>query len=106
MMIATGISLIVLIILYIRSDRSDAISILKCSWYLPLIAGILTLLINVIVLILATSSLSPTLIYPFLSVGSLIIVTVFSLFIFKEKMMWWQWIGVVIGIIAVWFLSM
>ncbi len=31
--------------------------------------------------------------------------TIFSLFIFKEKMRWWQCLGVVIGTIAILLLS-
>jgi drug/metabolite transporter (DMT)-like permease len=33
------------------------------------------------------------------------IVTIFSKFAFKEKLLWWQWVGVLIGAIAVAVLS-
>ena len=44
-------------------------------------------------------------VYPVLSIGSLMVTTFFSVFIFKEKMRWWQWIGVVVGATAVGLLS-
>jgi drug/metabolite transporter (DMT)-like permease len=54
---------------------------------------------------LATSELSPSLIYPVVAIGGLMLTTVFSAFVFKEKMHWWQWVGVLIGSVAVGILS-
>ncbi len=105
MMIATGISAIVACLLYLRSDRRDSKSLLKTSWYYPVLAGILNALINLFVILMATTSLPPRLIYPVLSIGSLIVTTFFSVFIFKERMHWWQWVGVVVGATAVSLLS-
>ena len=46
-----------------------------------------------------------SIIYPVLAVGGLIIVTVFSKYVFKEDMRWWQWVGVIVGTLAVGILS-
>lgn len=54
---------------------------------------------------MALTALSPSLIYPVLGVGGLAVVTIFSLLVFKEKMRWWQWIGVAVGAVAVLLLS-
>ena len=106
MVVATGVSLIAFFVLYLRSDRRDSKVIAKGSWYLPVSSGSLNVLLNLFVIILATSELSPSLIYPTLAVGSLIVTTVVSLFIFKEKMRWWQWVGVALGAIATGILSL
>ena len=87
------------------SDKRDTKEIVKESGYFPFISGALNFALNLILIILASSALSPSLIYPVLAVGSLAITTVFSVFIFKEKMFWWQWIGVFLGAIAVVLLS-
>ena len=105
MMIATGLGVISTAFLYLKGDRSQEKTLLKESWYFPVLAGVLNALLNLFIILLATTSLSPNLIYPVLSIGSLMLVTGFSAFVFKEKMQWWQWIGVGIGIIAIALLS-
>lgn len=105
MAVATGIGVAACAVLYLRSDKTDSKAIVRSSWYIPTISGATNFVINLIVIILATSTLSPTLIYPFMAVGSLAITTVVSIFIFKEKMRWWQWIGVAVGALAIILLS-
>ena len=105
MMVATGIAFVVCLVKYLRSDRSDTKAIIKKSFYLPLVSGTLNFFINLCIIILASSSLSPTLVYPFLAVGSLAVNTIASLFVFKESMRWWQWIGVAVGTVAIVLLS-
>lgn len=105
MLVATGISALVCLVLYLRSDRRDSAVITRSSWYLPVLAGALNALLNLFVILMATSDLSPSLIYPVLAIGSLIIITILSLLVFKEKMRWWQWLGVLLGIAATGILS-
>ena len=105
MLVATGISTLVCLVLYLRSDRRDSAVIARSSWYLPVLAGALNALLNLFVILMATSDLSPSLIYPVLAIGSLIIITILSLLVFKEKMRWWQWLGVLLGIAATGILS-
>ena len=87
---------------FLCSDRRDAKVAARSSWYFPVLAGVL----NLLVILMATSTLSPSLIYPVLAIGSLTVVTVFSLVIFKEKMRWWQWLGVLLGMAATGILSL
>jgi drug/metabolite transporter (DMT)-like permease len=63
------------------------------------------MLLNYFVILLAATSLSPSLIYPVIGVGSLAVVIMFSLFAFKEKLKWWQWLGLGIGAVATLLLS-
>ena len=105
MLIAIGSSIAVFVVLYIRSDKSDSAELARTSWYFPVAAGVLNAALNLFVIIMATSSLSASLIYPTIAVGSLAVVTIFSLFVMKEKMRWWQWVGVALGAIATGILS-
>ncbi len=105
MMIATGLGVIATVFLYLKGNRAQEKTLLKESWYFPVLAGVLNAVQNLLVILLATTTLSPSLIYPVLSIGSLMVVTGFSAFVFKEKMQWWQWIGIGIGIIAIALLS-
>ncbi|MBE6627902.1 MAG: hypothetical protein E7629_03150 [Ruminococcaceae bacterium] len=105
MVVATGVSLLVCLMLYLRSDKRDSGIIAKTAWYFPVTAGIANALLNLLVIRLATSPLSPSLIYPTLAVGSLILISLTSLLMFREKMRPWQWCGVLLGIVATGILS-
>ena len=104
MAVATLISFIVCLIVYLRSDRTDTKKILRTSWYLPTLVGVLNFGANLLIITLATR-LSANIVYPVMMIGSLTINSIFSIFIFKEKMRWWQWIGVLTGATAIAFLS-
>ena len=106
MLIASGTSLCACLVLYLFSDKSHSCEIARSSWYFPVLSGILNALLNLFVILLATSPLSPSLIYPLLAVGSLLIITLTSFFGFKEKMRWWQWCGVLLGAVAIAILSL
>ena len=106
MFFATGFSALTYLFIYLRSERKDSLVMLKTSWWVPICAGICNVILNVFVIILALTNLSPSLIYPVIGIGGLAIVTIFSIFIFKEKMHWWQWLGVGIGAIATVLLSL
>ena len=105
MLFATGISALVYLFVYLKSDKSDTPIMLKTSWWAPVLAGICNLILNVLVMLMALTTLSPSLVYPVIGVGGLAVVTIFSLLVFKEKMRWWQWLGIAIGMIAVVLLS-
>ena len=105
MFFAVSIAAVVFLFFYLKSDRSDTRVMFKRSWWIPICEGISNLILNLMVMLMATTALSPSLIYPVISVGGLAIVTVFSLVVFKEKMHWWQWIGICVGAVAVVLLS-
>lgn len=105
MLFATGMSALAYLFIYLKSDKRDTPIMLKTSWWYPVCAGVCNLVLNVFVMLMALTSLSPSLIYPVIGVGGLAVVTVFSLFVFKEKMSWWQWVGVAVGAIATVLLS-
>ena len=101
MVFALLIATIFCFILFLKSDRSESKLVFKKHWAFPVSAGIMNALLNVFVIILATSELSPSLIYPVLAVGGLMVSMLFSLFAFKEKLKWWQWVGFLIGAVAI-----
>jgi multidrug transporter EmrE-like cation transporter len=105
MFLATGLSAATACILYATKKKVNAKLILKRSWYFPVLAGSLNAVLNLFVILLATSTLSPNLIYPVLSIGGLMLTILVSAFIFKEKLRWWQWIGIAVGIVAILLLS-
>lgn len=105
MLFATGLCAVLYLILFARSDKSDTRVMLKRSWWVPVCAGVCNLILNLMAILMASTDLSPSLIYPVIGVGGLSIVTVFSLLVFKEKMTVRQWLGVAVGAVAVVLLS-
>ncbi len=106
MLVAMLFALILSIVLYVRSDRRDSRVLVKRAWFWPVLAGASNLLLNFFMMKLAISTLSAGLIYPAVAVVPLAITTMISFFAFGEKMRWWQWIGVVIGMGATLLLSL
>lgn len=106
MLLATGLATIVFAMIYFIKDASAFKRILGKTGHIPMFAGVSNFLLNVFVILMASTALSPSLIYPVMSIGSLSIVTIASIFFFKERMKWWQWLGVVFGAAAVVILSL
>ena len=95
-MIATGFCLI----RFLRSDRTDAGAMLRGGVVWPMIAGVANMLMNVVVMLLATTTLPASLIYPTISIGGLMLSVLFSRFVFKEHLSPMQWVGIGLGVIA------
>ena len=106
MAVATLFGTVACFVMWLRSDKTDAKTMLKDSWYFPVGEGVFNVVLNICVMRMALSPLSPSLIYPVIGVGGLMIVTLFSLFGFKEKLKWQQWLGIALGAVATALLSL
>ena len=93
------------LIMYIRSDKSEFKNNGKVSVF-PIIAGVFNFGLNFLVILLAQQTLiSPSVVYPVIAVGGLMCTMLFASLIFKERLAWWQWIGIAVGITAVTILN-
>ncbi|MBQ7381068.1 MAG: hypothetical protein IJW69_03190, partial [Clostridia bacterium] len=70
-----------------------------------IMASVINGFYNLLVMTLATMPISPSIVYPAIAVGALAITSIFSFLVLKEKMKWWQWLGIAIGAVAVGLLS-
>lgn len=105
-MIATLITLVICIIMYVKSDKRDSAFVFKKSGFLPMLSGVLNALYSVLILVLSTSKVVPvSLLYPTVGVGSIALVSLFAQIVLKEKMTKLQWTGLVIGALATALLS-
>jgi multidrug transporter EmrE-like cation transporter len=105
MTVSTFFSLIIILVIYLKSDKRDSAVIIKRTAYLPALAGIINVFHNLIVLVLATRPISPSLVYPVISVSGIIVVSLFSFFALKEKISLLQWFGIALGAMATVVLS-
>lgn len=108
MIIAMSVAVAVCFVLYLRSDKSESKEIFKKVGIFPIVAGIANVLQNsaTLYLIAPERGLPLSTLYAVLGVCGLMVTTLFSAFVFKEKMRWWQWIGVAVGMVATAILSM
>ena len=93
------------VVSFLKSDRRDMKIILKKTWFVPVIVGVTNLLVNLVVMMLVQTDLTASLIYPVIGVGGLSVVLIVSLAAFREKLRWWQWIGIAFGAAATVLLS-
>ena len=105
MAFATFFAMLAFLVIYLRSDKRDSRVILKASWGFPVFAGAANVVLNMSLIALALSELSPSLIYPVSGVGELVVVMFFSVLAFKEHLNRSQWVGVVVGAVATVLLS-
>ncbi len=106
MVFASLFSAIVCLILYLREDHSSWHTVVKDSWYLPAAAGVSSAVLNLFIILMAHTTLSPSVIYPGIAVGGLTITTLASVVFFKERLKPSQWIGLGVGVIALVFLNL
>ncbi|MBQ8283641.1 MAG: hypothetical protein IJX75_00965 [Clostridia bacterium] len=106
MMFAMTVAVAIFVFQYVRSDKTDTSTMLKTSSWIPALSGLSNVAMNVFVMLLATAPISSSIVYPVIAVGGLATVSLFSLFVFKEKLFWWQWLGIVVGAVAVALLSL
>lgn len=75
------------------------------SFYLPIVAGLGSTLFNLLLMI--TLPLLPSsVIYPAIAVGSVIVTTLFSALVCKERLRMLQWLGLTLGCVALALLNL
>ena len=99
-------SFMVSIVLYLKNIKHKPKGIAKHTLIYPVVGGISSALLNLLILYLITSSLSVSIIFPGIAVGGLSLTMFFSLVVYKEKLSVQQWCGFLIGVVALIFLNM
>lgn len=80
--------------------------IVRDSWFYPALAGMSSALMNLFVILLASTTLSPSVIYPGQATGGFILTTLISVIFMGEKIRFREGIGLAIGATALVFLSL
>ena len=93
-------------VIFALGEKRDAPSLAARGWFFPALAGLCNVILNVFVIKLASTDLSPSLIYPTIGVGGLVVVILFSLLVYKEKLTPFQWAGIAVGTVATLLLSL
>ena len=106
MFFVTGFSAEVCAVTYFQGDRCRLRELARNTIFFPIIGGISSAVLNLLILLLISTSLSESVIFPGIAVGGLILTTLFSVTAYKEKLYLHQWFGLSIGAVALVFLNL
>lgn len=87
-------------------ERKTMASNIKKALPLYAVCGLANGLVNVLVIFLSSGRLPTSILFPFVSAGSIIATFVISIYVFKEKLSKTQWIGFGFGIVSIVFLNL
>ncbi len=105
MVMATFLAVIFCASMCVKDDKREWKQIIKKNWYFPVAAGSSSAICNLFLILLASTSLSTGIIYPALAIGGLTLTTLISVAVCKERLSLSQWIGLVVGAVALVFLN-
>ena len=104
MIVAYGMSIVILFVAMLCQERTTCVSDLKRGFFYYLIRGLGVGGVNFLVLVLA-NRMDASVMFPVISAGGIIATYLLSITIYKEKLSIFQNIGVVLGIISLVFLN-
>ena len=105
MIIALFAVFTVMLIASFVTDRGGIVPSLKGSWYIMVLCGIANGAVNLFVILLS-QIMNTSLMFPLISAGGIVITSLVSIFIYKEKLSLKQYVGVALGIGAIVFMNL
>lgn len=106
MAFATFFAVLISLIVALKEDKTNWKAAIKSSWGFPAAAGLSSALVNRFILLLISTTLSPSLVYPGIAVGGLMLTVLVSVVVCNEKLRRQQWIGLAVGAVALVFLNL
>ena len=104
MILALGVVFLIMLAIAIFTDRRGIPRALGGGWYLMVICGLANGAVNLSVILL-TQTMPTSLMFPLISAGGIVLTSLVSIFIYKEKLSLLQYIGMLLGIGAIVFMS-
>lgn len=89
-----------LLLVWLKTERERSWQIIRKTGYLPVITGLNNFGANMIIQYLAVVKMPPAVQYPIYTLGCLSLTAILSRICFKERLYWWQWLGMAIGAAA------
>ena len=105
MIVALSIVFVSLMVLSLLKERENIIPTAKNFWYLAILCGVANGATNLFVILLSGSDMPASIMYPLISAGCIVLTSLVSIFIYREKLSVLQYIGMVLGIGAIVFLN-
>lgn len=105
MIIALSAVFLVLLAAAFLTERGSLATSLKKNWYLMVLCGVANGAVNLFVILLSPN-MNTSLMFPLISAGGIVLTSLVSIFIYKEKLSLLQYIGMVMGIGAIVFMNL
>ena len=96
----------VCLLLYFKQPTEAPVAVAKKSALFPVLAGLFNGMQNLLVILLASSELDPSLIYPVLAIGYLAVTSIGAKLLFKERLSARQLTGIAVGKRVIFITSM
>jgi len=93
-------------LVWLKSDRTDCRQAFRNGSYLAVFTGLSNFATNLINQYLAIVAMPPAIQYPVFTLVSLAVTAILARICFKERLYWWQWLGMGIGAAASILLSL
>ena len=107
MVFGVAFSVVVAFLFSLKEDKTHWRAAAKTSFWFPLFAGCSSAIVNLCILLLATSEvISSGLVFTGMAVGALVVTMLCDVIFFRERLSLRQWIGMVLGTGALVFLNM
>lgn len=107
MVFGVGFAIFFAFLFTLKEDKTHWRAAFKTSFYFPLFAGCSSALLNLSILLLASSKvISSGLAFSGMAVGGLVLTMIADVLIFRERLSVRQWIGMVLGTGALVFLNL
>ena len=98
---ATFVAVLVCLFMYIKGERPKLSDMSHHTAFLPIVAGVSSAVINVLVLKLLSSEIPESVFFPIIGVGGIILTTLFSVGVYKERLSPLRWSGLAVGLVAI-----
>ncbi len=106
MFFGTTVSFVFSSILHFKGNSCKISDISKSAIIFPIIGGVSSAALNLLILLLISSPLSESIIFPGIAVGGMVVTTIFSVIVYKEKLRAVQWLGLCVGVVALILLNL
>ncbi len=105
MIIALSVVFIIMLCASFITERSDILASVRKNWHLMVLCGAANGAVNLFVILLSPE-MNTSLMFPLISAGGIVLTSLVSIFIYKEKLSLLQYIGMVLGIGAIVFMNL
>ncbi len=105
MFFGIGFATIFCLAKYLKDKNPDFKALSKSSLLLPVVSGISSALLNNFIILMFSTTLSESVIFPVIAVGGMILTTLFSVLVYKERLGKLEWTGLAVGAVALVFLN-
>lgn len=93
-------------VMYLKGSRCKLKELAKGSVFCPVAGGISSAALNLFILLMLSTTLSESVIFPGIAVGGFMLTTAFSVIVYRERLRKEQWVGLAIGAVALVFLNL